>query len=102
MQRRSFNFKSFILLSYSCGSSACVPLFCVERNSSREAGVNVNDGKTCERDASRYTIGVHKALPPRRHNCLFPSALPLFCPASFVLVFITARGGGDTKNLALV
>lgn len=31
--------------SYSCGSRACLPLFCVERDSSREVVVNVNDGK---------------------------------------------------------
>lgn len=56
--------------------------------------------QTCESDARRYTIGTHKAVrpclpPPSQLPFLRPSVLLLFCLASFVLVFITAR---DTKK----
>lgn len=76
----------------------CVSI-CVECDCRQNVVVSVKDEQqTCEHVARHYTIGVHKTLPPLYHNCLFLSVVLLFCPASFVMVFISLK---DTKTSLL-
>lgn len=103
MQRRSFNFKNCILFSNSCGSSACLPLFCVERDSSREVVVDMNDGKHAN---AMPAVTQSACTKPPLDPPSPPPQLPFSLRAAFVLSSLICvgiyHGKGDTKNLALV